>query len=103
MARAVLYWKRSYWDGQKVTSFDWQTYHSLTLGFPIEQIESVLINRPQERATGSGETTITAIGRRDRKRDFRRDGRASATNSIYSRSHQNRARRAGVKNAIILC
>jgi CO/xanthine dehydrogenase Mo-binding subunit len=49
------------WDDQKVTSFDWRTYHSLTLGFAIPKIETVLINRPDEPATGAGETTITII------------------------------------------
>jgi CO/xanthine dehydrogenase Mo-binding subunit len=49
------------WDDHKVTSFDWRTYHSLPLGFAIPKIETVLINRPDEEATGAGETTITII------------------------------------------
>jgi len=49
------------WDDQKVTSFDWRTYHSLPLGFDVPQIETVLINRPDEEATGAGETSITII------------------------------------------
>jgi CO/xanthine dehydrogenase Mo-binding subunit len=49
------------WDDQKVTSFDWRTYHSLPLGFAIPKVETVLINRPDEEATGAGETTITII------------------------------------------
>jgi CO/xanthine dehydrogenase Mo-binding subunit len=49
------------WDDRKVTSFDWRTYHSLPLGFAIPKIETVLINRPDEEATGAGETTITII------------------------------------------
>ena len=33
------------WDDHKVTSIDWRTYHSLSLGFDVPAIESVLINR----------------------------------------------------------
>jgi nicotinate dehydrogenase subunit B len=47
------------WDDTKVTSVDWRTYHSLTLGAQVPIIESVLINRPEEEAMGAGETTIT--------------------------------------------
>ena len=47
------------WDDQKVTSFDWRTYHSLPLGFDVPKIETVLLNRPEEAATGAGETSIT--------------------------------------------
>src|SRR4029453_11560061 len=47
------------WDDTKVTSVDWRTYHSLTLGAQVPTIESVLINRPDEEAMGAGETTIT--------------------------------------------
>jgi CO/xanthine dehydrogenase Mo-binding subunit len=49
------------WDDQKVTSVDWRTYHSLPLGFAIPQIECVLLDRPNEEATGAGETAITVI------------------------------------------
>ncbi|MGA2713958.1 MAG: molybdopterin cofactor-binding domain-containing protein [Bryobacteraceae bacterium] len=49
------------WDERKVTSFDWRTYHSLPLGFDVPKIETVLINRPDEEATGAGETSITII------------------------------------------
>jgi CO/xanthine dehydrogenase Mo-binding subunit len=47
------------WDGRKVTSIDWQTYRSLTLGADVPAVESVLINRPDEETMGAGETTIT--------------------------------------------
>jgi CO/xanthine dehydrogenase Mo-binding subunit len=50
------------WDDQKVTSIDWRSYRSLRLGFEIPQIETVLINRPDQPATGAGETSITVIG-----------------------------------------
>jgi nicotinate dehydrogenase subunit B len=49
------------WDAGKVTSFDWRTYHSLPLGFDVPKIETVLVNRPDEEATGAGETSITII------------------------------------------
>lgn len=49
------------WDGTKITSIDWRTYHSLPLGFEIPRIECVLVNQPDEVATGAGETSITVV------------------------------------------
>jgi CO/xanthine dehydrogenase Mo-binding subunit len=49
------------WDDQKVTSVDWRTYHSLPLGFAVPKIETVLVNRLDEPATGAGETSITIV------------------------------------------
>jgi CO/xanthine dehydrogenase Mo-binding subunit len=49
------------WDDHKVTSVDWRTYHSLTLGFDVPTIESVLINQTGVEATGAGETAITIV------------------------------------------
>jgi CO/xanthine dehydrogenase Mo-binding subunit len=49
------------WDAKKVTSVDWRTYHSQTLGMELPVIESVLINRTDVGATGAGETTITLV------------------------------------------
>ena len=49
------------WDAGKVTSVDWRTYHSLPLGFALPQIECVLVNRPDDEATGAGETSITVM------------------------------------------
>jgi len=49
------------WDDRKVTSVDWRTYHSLPVGFEVPVIESVLINRTDGEAMGSGETTITIV------------------------------------------
>ena len=59
MSRALL--EEVTWDGQKVTSIDWRTYHTLPLGFPVPKVECVLLNRPEEEATGAGETAITVI------------------------------------------
>jgi nicotinate dehydrogenase subunit B len=49
------------WDDRKVTSIDWRTYHSLSLGFDVPAIESVLINRTGVEASGAGETAITIV------------------------------------------
>jgi nicotinate dehydrogenase subunit B len=49
------------WDRARVTSVDWRTYRSLTLGAEAPVIESVLINRPDQAAMGAGETTITLV------------------------------------------
>jgi CO/xanthine dehydrogenase Mo-binding subunit len=49
------------WDATKVTSIDWRSYRSLTLGFDVPVIESVLIDRRGEEAMGAGETTITIV------------------------------------------
>jgi CO/xanthine dehydrogenase Mo-binding subunit len=49
------------WDERKVTSIDWRTYHSLTLGSDMPAIEAVLINRPEAEANGAGETAITLV------------------------------------------
>jgi len=59
MSRALL--EEVTWDDQKVTSIDWRTYHTLPLGFAIPKVECVLLNRPDEEATGAGETAITVI------------------------------------------
>ncbi len=49
------------WDDRKVTSIDWRTYRSLSLGDAVPVVESVLINRHDVEATGAGETAITII------------------------------------------
>src|SRR5208282_6041314 len=59
MSRALL--EEVTWDDQKVTSIDWRTYHTLPLGFSVPKVECVLLNRPEEEATGAGETSITVI------------------------------------------
>ena len=47
------------WNDRQVTSIDWRSYHTLPLGIELPIIESVLIDRPDARATGAGETAIT--------------------------------------------
>jgi CO/xanthine dehydrogenase Mo-binding subunit len=49
------------WDEQQITSVDWRTYRSLPVGFDIPAIETVIVDRPDEEATGAGETSITLI------------------------------------------
>jgi nicotinate dehydrogenase subunit B len=49
------------WDDHNVTSIDWRTYHSLPLGFAVPKIEIILLNRPDQPATGAGETAITVV------------------------------------------
>ena len=47
------------WDDRKVTSVDWNSYKTLSLGIQAPVIESILIDRPAADATGAGETAIT--------------------------------------------
>ncbi len=47
------------WDEHRITSIDWLTYHSLTFGFEMPAIESVLLGAPEPPAMGAGETAIT--------------------------------------------
>jgi nicotinate dehydrogenase subunit B len=59
ISRALL--EEVTWDDQKVTSFDWSSYDTLPLGFAVPKIDVVLINRPDEEATGAGELSITLV------------------------------------------
>jgi nicotinate dehydrogenase subunit B len=59
MSRALL--EEVTWDSEKVTSIDWRTYRTLPLGFDVPQIECVLLNHPEEEATGAGELSITVV------------------------------------------
>jgi nicotinate dehydrogenase subunit B len=49
------------WDEQNVTSIDWRTYRPLYLGADVPTIETVLINRPEGKAMGAGETAVTVV------------------------------------------
>jgi nicotinate dehydrogenase subunit B len=49
------------WDDRKITSVDWGSYRSLSLGAPVPVVESVLIDRPDAPASGAGETSITVV------------------------------------------
>ena len=47
------------WDERRITSVDWETYHSLHLDYEIPTIESVFVTPKDVPATGAGETAIT--------------------------------------------
>jgi nicotinate dehydrogenase subunit B len=47
------------WDERRITSVDWETYHSLHLDYEIPTIESVFVTPAGVPATGAGETAIT--------------------------------------------
>jgi nicotinate dehydrogenase subunit B len=47
------------WDNRRITSSDWETYHSLHLDYEIPTIESVFVTPAGVAATGAGETAIT--------------------------------------------
>ncbi len=49
------------WNDHRVTSIDWETYHSLTFGFEMPTVKSVLLDRSDVPATGAGETAITVV------------------------------------------
>jgi nicotinate dehydrogenase subunit B len=49
------------WDSSKVTAFDWRTYRTLSLGTAMPKVETILMDRPDEQATGAGETSITVV------------------------------------------
>jgi CO/xanthine dehydrogenase Mo-binding subunit len=49
------------WDDRRITSVDWSSYHSLTLGFAPPTIDIVLLNQTDVEACGSGETSITVV------------------------------------------
>jgi CO/xanthine dehydrogenase Mo-binding subunit len=49
------------WDDRKVTSVDWQSYKTLMLGMHVPKIDCVLLDRPEGRAMGAGETAITLV------------------------------------------
>jgi nicotinate dehydrogenase subunit B len=49
------------WDDRKVTSINWSTYHTQFLGIEVPKVDVVLLNRPDQNATGAGETSITVV------------------------------------------
>jgi CO/xanthine dehydrogenase Mo-binding subunit len=49
------------WNDTGVTSIDWKTYPPLYLGAEVPSIEVVLIDQPNERAMGAGETAVTVV------------------------------------------
>jgi len=59
VSRALL--EEVTWDDQKVTSIDWKTYSPLHLSAEVPIIRTVLVNMPNERAMGAGETAVTVV------------------------------------------
>jgi CO/xanthine dehydrogenase Mo-binding subunit len=57
ISRALL--EEVTWDDRRVTSVDWRSYRSLSLGYAAPAVETVLVDRPDAPATGAGETSIT--------------------------------------------
>jgi nicotinate dehydrogenase subunit B len=49
------------WDDRKITSIDWRTYRSLSVGFAPPAMEIVLLNQTDVEAMGSGEASITIV------------------------------------------
>jgi CO/xanthine dehydrogenase Mo-binding subunit len=49
------------WNDTQITSVDWRTYRSLSLGSAMPTIESVLVRRDDGEAMGAGETAITIV------------------------------------------
>jgi nicotinate dehydrogenase subunit B len=57
MSRALV--EEVTWDNKRVTSVDWETYHSLYLDYEMPTVETVFVTPPDVPATGAGETAIT--------------------------------------------
>ena len=49
------------WDEQRVTSIDWKTYRPLFLGPDVPKIETVLLDRTDQKAMGAGEAAISVV------------------------------------------
>lgn len=57
MSRALV--EEVTWDNRRITSIDWETYHSLYLDYEIPPIEMTFVSPPGVPALGAGETAIT--------------------------------------------
>jgi nicotinate dehydrogenase subunit B len=57
MSRALV--EEVTWDQQRVTSTDWETYHSLSLAYEMPPVEVVFASSNGAPASGAGETAIT--------------------------------------------
>ena len=49
------------WNDTRITSVNWRSYKSLSVGSDVPSIECVLVDRPEGRALGAGETSITVV------------------------------------------
>jgi nicotinate dehydrogenase subunit B len=59
MSRALV--EEVTWDNDRVTSVDWRSYPSLSLGIEVPVIDIVLLDRESGPAMGAGETAITLV------------------------------------------
>jgi nicotinate dehydrogenase subunit B len=59
MSRALM--EEVTWNDKRVTSNDWETYHSFYLGTEMPPVDITLVNRTDVPATGAGETAITLV------------------------------------------
>jgi nicotinate dehydrogenase subunit B len=57
MSRALL--EEVTWDDRKITSIDWTSYRPLELSAEVPRIETVLIDHPEGKVMGAGETAVT--------------------------------------------
>jgi CO/xanthine dehydrogenase Mo-binding subunit len=49
------------WDERRVTSVDWRSYRTLSMGSTLPSVEIVLLNQPDVEACGAGEASITVV------------------------------------------
>jgi nicotinate dehydrogenase subunit B len=84
------------WDDRKVTSIDWQSYNTLPLGLEVPVIESVLIDRPDVKATGTGETAITLAAAAIGNAIFGRHRGTNPSSADHARSRESRAGQAWI-------
>jgi CO/xanthine dehydrogenase Mo-binding subunit len=57
MSRALL--EEVTWDDRKITSVDWTSYRPLELAAEVPRIETVLVDHPEGKVMGAGETAVT--------------------------------------------
>jgi len=57
MSRALV--EEVTWNERRITSIDWETYHSLYMDYEMPQIETVFVAPEGVPALGAGETSIT--------------------------------------------
>ena len=49
------------WNDQSIMTVDWRTYPVFRFGDPLPEVETVLVNRPDQEHMGAGECTITVV------------------------------------------
>ena len=59
MSRALV--EEVTWDRERVTSTDWKSYRTLTLGHRAPVVDTVIVDQPDAPACGAGETSITLV------------------------------------------